>query len=182
MIKPNHALAALLLTLALAGCASTADQPAAPADQAAAVPVPAPAATSTTPVAPVQAATVQADPLAMVDAAGSPLRERTIYFEFDRSEIGAGAQRALEAHGRFLVANPTLKLRIEGHCDERGTREYNIGLGDRRAQAVRRVLMFMGVQAAQLQTVSYGEEQPAVDGHDEAAWSRNRRAELAYSR
>jgi peptidoglycan-associated lipoprotein len=181
MEQMTRRFAALLLATALAGCASTPEPTTAPAE---ATPPPAPVQTSSTAPAPAATATevVAADPLAMIDAAGSPLRERTIYFEFDRSDLSPAAQRAIEAHGRFLVANPTLKLRIEGHCDERGTREYNIGLGDRRAQAVRRVLMFMGVQAAQLQTVSYGEEQPAVDGHDEAAWSRNRRAELAYSR
>jgi peptidoglycan-associated lipoprotein len=80
------------------------------------------------------------------------------------------------------VLNPTVKVRLEGHCDERGTREYNIGLGDRRGQAVRRLLMFQGVPAGQIVTVSYGEERPAADGHDEAAWSQNRRVELVYSR
>jgi len=79
-----------------------------------------------------------------------------------------------------LAANPTVKVSVEGHTDERGAREYNIGLGDRRAQSVRRMLEFQGVSPDQITTVSYGEEKPSVEGHDESAWSMNRRVELVY--
>ena len=86
------------------------------------------------------------------------------------------------AHAAFLAKNPSQKVRLEGHADERGSREYNIGLGERRAQAVRRALMLQGVTENQITTVSYGEERPAVQGSDEAAYAKNRRVELVYGR
>ena len=103
-----------------------------------------------------------------------------VYFEFDRSEIRPEFNAMLAAHGRYLVANPTVSIRLEGHADERGTREYNIGLGERRAQAVRQILLLQGASASQLTTISYGEERPAVFGSDEEAYSLNRRVELVY--
>jgi len=105
---------------------------------------------------------------------------RVIYFGFDESEVDADSIEILEAHGEYLAGNPRLTVRLEGHGDERGSREYNIGLGERRAQAVRQVLLLQGVGSAQLSTVSYGEERPAVLGSDEEAWSLNRRVELVY--
>ena len=87
----------------------------------------------------------------------------------------------LAAHARRLAASPNLKVRLEGHTDERGSREYNIGLGERRAQSVRRALLLQSVGDGQLNTVSYGEERPAVDGHDEGSWAKNRRVEIVYS-
>ncbi|MCG6866048.1 MAG: peptidoglycan-associated lipoprotein Pal [Thiogranum sp.] len=110
----------------------------------------------------------------------SPLSQRVIYFAFDSSEVAEQDRPLVEAHAAFLVANPTVKVSVEGHTDERGSREYNIGLGDRRAQAVRRMLEFQGVSPSQITVISYGEEKPAVDGHDESAWSMNRRVELVY--
>ena len=86
----------------------------------------------------------------------------------------------LTHHANYLRENPTATITLEGHGDERGSREYNIGLGERRAQAVRQIMELSGVGANQLTTVSYGEEKPAVDGHDESAWSQNRRVELVY--
>ncbi len=88
----------------------------------------------------------------------------------------------LETHAHYLLDNPAVIVRLEGHADERGSREYNIGLGDRRAQAVRRVLLFQGVADNQVSTVSYGEERAVAMGHDEQAWARNRRVELVYIR
>jgi peptidoglycan-associated lipoprotein len=108
------------------------------------------------------------------------LKNRTIYFEFDSSEIKAEYNAMITAHARYLASNPNTKVRIEGNTDERGSREYNIGLGERRAQAVRRALMLQGVNESQITTVSYGEERPAVTGHTEEAWSRNRRANIVY--
>jgi len=110
----------------------------------------------------------------------SPLSQRVIYFAFDSSEVAAQDRPLVEAHAAFLAANPTVKVSVEGHTDERGAREYNIGLGDRRAQSVRRMLEFQGVSPDQITTVSYGEEKPSVEGHDESAWSMNRRVELVY--
>ncbi|HSH30951.1 MAG TPA: peptidoglycan-associated lipoprotein Pal [Thiohalobacter sp.] len=115
-----------------------------------------------------------------LDDPGSPLATRTIYFEFDSSEVAAADREIVAAHARYLAANPQQQVVLEGHADERGSREYNIGLGDRRAQSVRRMLEFQGVAPDQIRTVSYGEEKPAVEGHDEQAWSRNRRVEIVY--
>ncbi|HEX6930070.1 MAG TPA: peptidoglycan-associated lipoprotein Pal, partial [Gammaproteobacteria bacterium] len=112
----------------------------------------------------------------------SDLAERIVYFEFDRSDIPSQHLETLDAHARYLVEHPDVSIRLEGHADERGSREYNIGLGDRRAQAVRRILLFQGVANDQVKTVSYGEERPAVEGHNEEAYAQNRRVEIIYIR
>ena len=106
--------------------------------------------------------------------------QRIIYFEFDSSDIRSEFVDVIAAHGRYLAGNASIRVRLEGHSDERGTREYNIGLAERRAQAVKRALMLQGVQESQVATVSYGEERPAVAGSDEAAYSKNRRIEIVY--
>ncbi len=114
-------------------------------------------------------------------ADAGPYAKKIIYFDFDKSEIKAEYADIVAAAARTLIANPTVKLKLEGNTDERGTREYNIGLGERRAQAVRRALLLQGVAESQLTTVSFGAERPAVEGDDEAAWSQNRRVELVYA-
>ena len=111
---------------------------------------------------------------------GGLLATRVVYFEFDSSEIRGTGVEVVAAHARYLAANPATRVRLEGHTDERGSREYNIGLGERRAQAVRRALMLQGAIDGQLATVSYGEERPAAPGHDEEAWAKNRRVEIVY--
>jgi peptidoglycan-associated lipoprotein len=108
------------------------------------------------------------------------LAKRVIYFDFDSAEIKGEGTDIVAAHARYLAANSGTRVRLEGHTDERGSREYNIGLGERRAQAVRRALLLQGAADAQISTVSYGEERPAVSGHDEAAWAKNRRVEIVY--
>jgi len=105
---------------------------------------------------------------------------KIIYFDFDKSEIKPEYADLISATARDLTSHPTLKIKLEGNTDERGTREYNIGLGERRAQAVRRALLLQGVAEAQITTVSYGAERPAAEGDDETAWSQNRRVELVY--
>ncbi len=105
-----------------------------------------------------------------------------VYFDYDRAEIKPEYVAVVAAHAKYLNGNPNRKVRLEGHSDERGSREYNIGLGERRAQAVRRALMLQGVTEAQITTVSYGEERPAVQGSDEAAYAKNRRVEFVYGR
>lgn len=110
------------------------------------------------------------------------LSQRVIYFDFDKSIVRAEYRQVIAAHARYFQTNGNVRVRLEGHADERGTREYNIGLGERRAQAVRQMLLLGGTSAGQVQTVSYGEERPAVRGEDEAAWSQNRRVEIVYSR
>jgi peptidoglycan-associated lipoprotein len=115
-----------------------------------------------------------------VPGANGPLAGRVIYFDFDKAEIRPEYADLITTFAKNLVAHPNLKLRLEGNTDERGTREYNIGLGERRAQAVRRALLLEGVPEGQLTTVSFGAERPAVEGDDESAWSQNRRVELVY--
>ncbi len=110
------------------------------------------------------------------------IKDRNIvYFDYDSSEIRAEFVEVVTAHAAYLVKYPTARVRLEGHTDERGSREYNIGLGERRAQVVRRALMLQGVSEAQITTVSYGEERPAAPGSDEAAYAQNRRVELVYA-
>ena len=104
--------------------------------------------------------------------------DRIIYFDYDSSEIRPEYADRIAAQARRLVASPGLRVRLEGHTDERGSREYNIALAERRAQAVRRALLLQGVAEGQIVTVSYGEERPAVEGSDEAAYEKNRRVEL----
>jgi peptidoglycan-associated lipoprotein len=105
-----------------------------------------------------------------------------IYFDFDSSAIRAEYNQSVAQHAVYLVENSGTRVRLEGHTDERGSREYNIGLGERRAQAVRRALMLQGVRGDQIATVSLGEERPAVIGSDEEAWAMNRRVEIVYLR
>ena len=105
-----------------------------------------------------------------------------IYFDFDRSDIRPEYASLITSHAKFLAASGSVKIRVEGHTDERGSREYNIALAERRAQAVRSALTLQGAGDTQLTTVSYGEERPAVAGSDESASEKNRRVELIYGR
>ena len=105
-----------------------------------------------------------------------------VYFDYDRAEIKPEYVSIVAAHAKFLNGSASRRVRLEGHSDERGSREYNIGLGERRAQTVRRALMLQGVTEAQITTVSYGEERPAEQGSDESVYSKNRRVELVYGR
>lgn len=99
-----------------------------------------------------------------------------VFFEYDSSAITDEAKQTLELQAAWLQKNPTVGLSVEGHCDERGTREYNIALGERRANAAKKVLVSLGVASNRITTISYGKERPAVVGSDESAWSQNRRA------
>ena len=114
------------------------------------------------------AANTEADKLAEVG--------NTVYFDFDSSELSDDAQMTLNRQSAFLNVNPALVIVVEGHADERGTREYNLALADRRATAVRDYLLAKGLNSARVRTVSYGKERPAVEGSSEAAWGKNRRA------
>lgn len=110
---------------------------------------------------------------------GAPA-ERIIYFDFDKSDIRGEARGVLERNAAYLTNNPSTPIRLEGHADERGSREYNLGLGERRAESVKRTLGIMGISEQQITTLSYGEERPADPGHGEGAWQRNRRVEIIY--
>ncbi|MDH5473842.1 MAG: peptidoglycan-associated lipoprotein Pal [Gammaproteobacteria bacterium] len=117
---------------------------------------------------------------AAINDSGSVLAERVIYFDFDSDQISPDFTELLVHHGKYLAANADVSLRLEGHADERGTREYNVALGNRRAQAVRRLILLQGAAASQVAVISYGEEKPVALSHDEEAWRLNRRAELVY--
>ena len=108
------------------------------------------------------------------------LAKKRVHFAFDSSTIDDEARALLEAHAAHLAANPRIKIHLEGHCDERGTREYNLALGERRAQAVERLLRVLGVAGGRVTTVSYGEEKPIAPEHNETAWRLNRRVEIVY--
>jgi len=113
-------------------------------------------------------------------AAPAPAGPRVVYFDYDSFAIKPEFQAVIEAQARFLRADPNRRAAVEGHTDERGGREYNLALGQKRAEAVRRALGLLGVPDAQVEAVSFGKEKPAVQGSDEAALARNRRAEITY--
>ena len=115
------------------------------------------------------------------DAAGPVGVGSVLYFDYDSYSIKPSYQSVIEAHARFINSNPSGKVMLEGHTDERGGREYNLALGQRRAQSAKNYLVQLGVDASRLPTISYGEEKPAVEGDDEAAWSKNRRDEFSLS-
>lgn len=114
------------------------------------------------------------------DQAGPQGVSRIVYFDYDSYVIKTDAQAQVEAHARFLKAAPSRKVVVEGHTDERGGREYNLALGQKRAEAVRSALRLLGVSDAQVEAVSFGKEKPAVQGFSEDAFAQNRRAELSY--
>ncbi|MFT4242816.1 MAG: peptidoglycan-associated lipoprotein Pal [Acidovorax sp.] len=114
------------------------------------------------------------------DAAGPVGVSRIVYFDYDSYVIKPEFQSLIEAHSRFIKAAPGRKVMIEGHTDERGGREYNLALGQKRAEAVRRSLALLGVPDSQMEAVSFGKEKPAVQGNNESAYAQNRRAELSY--
>jgi peptidoglycan-associated lipoprotein len=119
--------------------------------------------------------------IAAQGAAGvGPNVAKIIYFDYDSFAIKPEFQSAMEAHAKFLALNKTSKMAIEGHTDERGGREYNLALGQKRSEAVRRALSLLGVAEAQIEAVSFGKEKPAATGADEASLARNRRAEINY--
>lgn len=120
-------------------------------------------------------------PLDPLDDPNSMLSQRIVYFDFDSSTVREDALPIIKAHADYLAINAGVGVTLEGHADERGTREYNIALGERRADAVRRLLIANGVASNQIRTISYGEERPAMLGHNESAWSANRRVELMYA-
>ena len=115
-----------------------------------------------------------------LDNPNSLLYTKTVYFDFDQSTIRSEFIDVLRAHAAYLNTNRSATVLIEGHADERGSREYNIGLGERRANAVRTFLEAEGVSDAQMNTISYGEERPAAMGHDDVSWAENRRGVLVY--
>jgi peptidoglycan-associated lipoprotein len=123
----------------------------------------------------------KADSPGSVDDSSKAPSSSTVYFLFDDYTLTSGAQDQLSRFAEELKANKSAVVQIEGHCDERGSIEYNLALGERRAQSVKNYLAQLGVESSRLSTISYGEEKPAVEGHDESAWAKNRRAEFVVS-
>jgi len=118
--------------------------------------------------------------MSALDDPTSPLSVRTLYFDYDSSDVLPEYRPAVEAHAAYLMANPQQTVSLEGHADERGSREYNLALGERRAQSVKRQMVVLGASASQIRTTSYGEERPVAGDHDESSWSQNRRVEIIY--
>jgi peptidoglycan-associated lipoprotein len=117
---------------------------------------------------------------AALDDPSSPLYKRVIYFMYDSSEVMPEYISVINAHANYLASNPGRSVVLEGHADERGSSEYNIALGEQRAKSVAKLMEVQGASGSQLQNVSFGEEKPAVPGHDESAWQQNRRVEIVY--
>jgi peptidoglycan-associated lipoprotein len=171
---------AIIATLAaaalVAGCATTPEQqPPASVEERAAKPAP-----------------VETKPIARVDltskpAAANPLKDpnnilskRSIYFDFDKYDIKDEFRPLIEAHAKYLRENAGAKMLMQGNADERGSREYNLALGQRRADAVQKRMAILGIPADRIESVSYGKEKPKATGHDETSWSENRRSDIVY--
>ena len=107
-------------------------------------------------------------------------KNRSVYFDFDKFQVKDEYKSVVESHGKYVGSQGTLKIKIEGNADERGGREYNLALGQKRAEAVARALKIYGVKDQQVEAVSFGSEKPVASGHDEAAWAKNRRADVSY--
>ncbi len=184
MRTPTHASFATLVAAAvLAGCASGVKLDETPVETRTATPVGSAAGSvSTTPGATSGAAgqsrVTTVDLTKPVSGASSSNLARVVYFDFDSFVIKDEYKPLIEGHAKLMSSAKTRRLVVEGHADERGSREYNLALGQKRAEAVVKSLALLGVGQTQVEAVSFGEERPASDGHDEAAWAKNRRAEL----
>lgn len=195
MSRPSaRILTALILPFAIAACTQNPVAQA-PAD------APQPAARDTAPVKPDASATAKATPpLGLsarpldggsagngdaggnkrgLESIGAP-EARSIYFDYDRYDIRDEAKGLVVSHGKFMAGRGDAKMLIQGNADERGSREYNLALGQRRADAVKKALMLQGIKEENLESVSLGEEKPKATGHDEASWAENRRADMLY--
>jgi len=120
------------------------------------------------------------DPASMLKDPASLLSKRSVYYDFDMFSIREEFQPIVEAHAKFLREHKDLRVRVEGNCDERGSREYNLALGQRRADAIKRAMTLLGVPAKQIETVSFGAEKPKMPGSNEEAWAENRRSDIVY--
>ena len=181
MIKNFLGLITPVLLLVLAGCASNSE--------VAEPQVEAPVVTEA-----VQEVVVEVEPIkpmvsggrviipldAMDASAGSRTLAGVFYFDFDQAIVRRDGHAELDQHAMVLAGNARLTVRLEGHADERGTREYNLALGERRANAVQSYLLSQGASRSQIEVVSYGEEKPDMSGHDQMSWEKNRRVEIVY--
>ena len=164
MSKQNLALIALVSAAFLSACSTTQKTDAPQASDAAGKPV-----STVTPVV-----ADHLNPNSLIST------QRSVYFDFDKFEVKSQFAPLVERQGKYLAGNPALAIRVEGNADERGGREYNLALGQKRAEAVVRALKVYGVTDKQAEPVSFGKEKPKATGHDEAAWAENRRVDLVY--
>ena len=165
----------------LFGCATEEQKPAATAPVEAAKPAPKPQAAESKPVTQVQAAPRSgAAAFAALKDPNNILSKRSVYFDFDKFDVKDEFKPLVEAHAKFLRDNSTAKMLVQGNADERGSREYNVGLGQRRSDAVKKMLMLLGARENQIESVSLGEEKPACSEHTEACWAKNRRDDMLY--
>ena len=187
MINLRYALVAGLALALAAGCASTDTQAPAPVEEGKPGAAGAPGATGTpgTSTSGTTTSGVGGTPTAPGAARVPPrdnvvLARRTVYFDYDSFVVKDEYRATIDAHAKFMAANKAARITLQGHTDERGSREYNIALGQKRADAVKQIMQLLGTTEVQVETVSFGEEKPKSDGHDESAWSQNRRVEIIY--
>jgi peptidoglycan-associated lipoprotein len=181
-MKTHSALncaAVLAVAAFLASCATS--EPTAPAAQ--------PSAPQVTPRPAPQAQPPVAQPVPQTAARVSPLNDpsnilskRSVYYDYDNYDVKPEFRELVEAHARYLRDNPGARVTLEGNCDERGSREYNVALGQKRSEGVKKMMTLLGAREQQIEAVSFGEEKPKSNGHDESAWSQNRRSDIVYSR
>jgi peptidoglycan-associated lipoprotein len=180
--NPISLLTAIAAAALIAGCTTT------PEDQ-----VPAPVTDAGKPGA-VKPGAVESKPIAKVDITGKPgapgtdprvkqgvLAQRSIYYDYDKFDVKDEYRSLVEAHAKYLRENPQARILIQGNTDERGSREYNVGLGQRRSDGVKKMLTLLGARDNQIESVSLGEEKPQSEGHAETAWSKNRRSDILYN-
>ena len=178
-------IAALAAAVLIAGCGTTAEDPGTSTG--------APVTDASKPGAK-PGATGQGSPIATIDrtkpgAIGEVdpkvkqgvLARRSIYYDYDQFDIKDEYRGVVEAHAKYLRENPAARVLIQGNTDERGSREYNVGLGQRRSDGVKKMMVLLGARENQIESVSLGEEKPQADGHSEAAWSKNRRSDILYN-
>lgn len=177
----KHLIVALFVMGFLGACSSKAIK-----EEPKVAPTPAPVAQSQTPKAP-EPMPAKSAPVAESKTAVNPLTDpnnilskRSVYFDFNNYEVKSEYRPLLDAHAKYLIEHQQANITLQGNADERGSREYNLALGQKRAASVKKVLNVLGVQDKQIETISYGKEKPKALGHDEASWAENRRTDIVY--
>jgi len=176
-IRTRHLSLAIALALA-GGCATQSKTDEAPAASSSAA-SPSSSSSSRSTASSSVRGTPGASSSARASQPGQP-GERSVFFEFDKSALSSEDRKLVESHAQYLRTHPEVKVRVEGNADERGSKEYNLALGQRRAETVTKMMGLMGIKDQRVEAVSYGEEKPKAQGHDEQSWSQNRRSDILY--
>ena len=171
------------MALLFAGCATTPTEEQKPAPAEERQPTPGQAPGSGTQVAPVDLTQQQGagSGIAALKDPNNILSKRSIFYDFDKFDVKDEYRPMIEAHAKFLREHPEMKMLIQGNTDERGSREYNVGLGQRRSDGVKKLLILLGAKEAQIEATSLGEEKPRSEGHNEESWAQNRRSDMLYT-